>query len=94
MPRLAAISKSQAMIEFTPEGKFKVSGVLKSVAFGDVAKVRPPDKAAGTYEIRDWTMFFRFEDGTSWSTDFSILGREMKPDTAILFRTRAYPKAK
>jgi hypothetical protein len=81
-------------IEFTPEGKFKVSGVLKSVAFGDVAKVRPPDKAAGGYEIRDWTIFFTFEDGTSWSTDFSILGRELKPDTALLFRTRAYPRAK
>ncbi len=80
-------------IEFTPEGKFKVSGVLKTVAFGDVAKVRPPEKAAGTYELRDWTMFFKFDDGTAWSTDFSILGREMKSDTAILFRTRAYPKA-
>lgn len=81
-------------IEFTPEGKFKVSGVLKSVAFGDGGKVRPPDKAAGSYEIRDWTIFFTFEDGTSWSTDFSLLGREMKSDTALLFRTRAYPRAK
>jgi hypothetical protein len=81
-------------IDFTPEGTFKMSGVLKAVAFGDVAKVRPPDKAGGRYEIRDWTMFFTFEDGTTWSTDFSILGREMKPDSAILFRTRAYPKAK
>ena len=81
-------------IDFTPEGTFKVSGVLKAVAFGDVAKVRPPDKASGRYEIRDWTMFFKVEDGTTWSTDFSILGRELKPDTAILFRTRAYPKAK
>jgi hypothetical protein len=81
-------------IEFTPEGTFKVSGVLKTVAFGDVSKVRPPDKGAGSYVIRDWTIFFKFDDGTAWSTDFSILGREMKNDASILFRTRAYPKAK
>jgi len=81
-------------IDFTSEGTFKVSGVLKAVAFGDVAKVRPPDKASGRYEIRDWTVFFTFEDGTTWSTDFSVLGREMKPDAGILFRTRAYPKAR
>jgi hypothetical protein len=81
-------------IEFTPEGKFKVSGVLKAVAFGDISKVRPPDKGAGSYEIRDWTIFFKFDDGATWSTDFSILGRELKSDTAILFRTRVYPKAK
>lgn len=81
-------------IEFTPEGRFKVEGVLKSVAFGDVQPVRPPAKGAGTYEIRDWTMFFKFDDGTTWSTDFSTLGREVKPDTSILFRTSVFPKAK
>jgi hypothetical protein len=81
-------------IEFTPEGRFKVEGLLKSVAFGDGNPVRPPDKGAGTYEIRDWTMFFKFDDGTSWSTDFSTLGREIGPDTPILFRTKVYSKAK
>lgn len=81
-------------IEFTPEGRFKVDGVLKSVAFGDANPVRPPAQGAGTYEIRDWTMFFKFDDGTTWSTDFSTLGRDLKPDSSILFRTRVYPKAK
>jgi hypothetical protein len=81
-------------IEFTPEGRFKVDGVLKFVAFGDVDPYRPPDKAAGTYEIRDWTMFFKFDDGTSWSTDFSILGREIAPDMSILFRASVFMKAK
>ena len=81
-------------IEFTPEGKFNVSGVLKSVAFGDVLKARPLDNGAGTYEIRDWTIFFKFDDGTAWSTDFSTLGHDGKSDAGILFRTRLYPKAK
>ena len=81
-------------IEFTPEGRFKVEGVLKSVAVGDVNPVRPPAKGAGTYEIRDWTMIFKFDDGTSWSTDFSTLGRELGPDPSLLFRTNVYPKAK
>lgn len=81
-------------IEFTAEGRFKVEGVLKSVALGDVHPYRPPEKAAGTYEIRDWTMFFKFDDGTAWSTDFSTLGKDLQADTSILFRTTVYPKAK
>jgi len=85
---------SHDWIEFTPEGRFKVEGVLKSVAFGDVNPVRPPAQGAGTYEIRDWTMFFKFDDGTAWSTDFSTLGRDPNPGSSILFRTRVYPKAK
>ncbi len=81
-------------IEFTPEGKFKVDGVLKSVATGDISPIRPPAKGAGRYEIRDWTIFFTFDDGTRWSSDFSTLGRDGKPDASIIFRTTAYPKAK
>lgn len=81
-------------IEFSPEGRFKVAGLLKTVATGDVVKARPLAEGAGAYEIRDWTIFFKFDDGTAWSTDFSILGREEKPDASLLFRTRAYPKAK
>jgi len=81
-------------IEFTPEGKFKTEGVLKSVATGDVNPTRPPARASGTYEMRDWTMFFKFDDGTAWSTDFSTVGRDQTPDSSILFRTSVYPKAK
>ena len=73
---------------------FAFGGESLAVAFGDVSKARPPDQGAGSYEIRDWTIFFKFDDGSTWSTDFSILGPEMKADSAILFRTRAYPKAK
>ena len=81
-------------IEFTPEGRFQVEGVLKVVATGDVVNGRPLDKGAGTYEIRDWTIFFKFDDGTAWSTDFSRIGPVEKPDASLIFRTRAYPKVK
>jgi hypothetical protein len=77
-------------IEFTPEGRFRTDGLLRHVAAHD----KPPEKGSGTYEIRDWTIFVRFDDGAAWSTDFSVLGREPKPDATILFRTWAFPKAK
>ncbi|HVE39546.1 MAG TPA: hypothetical protein VNM14_06630, partial [Planctomycetota bacterium] len=93
-PPQQKVSPFHDWIEFTPEGRFKVEGVLKSVATGDVSAVRPPAKGAGRYEIRNWTIFFTFDDGTAWSTDFSTLGRDGKPDASILFRTTAYPKAK
>lgn len=87
------ISPYHDWIEFTPEGRFKVEGVLKSVATGD-GMAKPPERGAGKYELRDWTMFFAFDDGTTWSTDFSVLGREITPEMSILFRTSVYPKAK
>ena len=65
-----------------------------AVAFGDGLMAKPLDQGAGSYEIRDWTMFFKFDDGTAWSTDFSTLGPEEKPDASLVFRTRVYPKAR
>ena len=66
-------------VEFTPEGTFSTDGALSHVA-------------AGTYEIRDGTMFFTFADGKTWSTDFSILVLDPKAFTSILFRTTALPR--
>ncbi len=81
-------------IDFTPEGRFRTDGLLKYVSSLDFDRPKPPEKGAGTYTIRDWTMFFKFDDGMAWSTDFSTLGRELKPDMSILFRTYVFPKAK
>lgn len=81
-------------IEFTAEGRFKTDGALKHVAFGDVDRPRPPEKGAGTYDVRDWTMFFKFDDGASWTTDFSTLGKEVDPAGSILLRTNVFPKSK
>lgn len=81
-------------IEFTPDGKFSTEGALTYVSTGDVDRPKPPDKASGTYEIRDWTMFFTFADGGTWSTDFSIVGQDPGNFPAILFRTFALPRDK
>jgi hypothetical protein len=50
------------------------------------------DKLSGTYEIRDWTIFFTFEDGRSWSTDFSTIHKDPKDLSGILFRTTVFLK--
>lgn len=81
-------------VEFTPEGTFGTDGALSHVAAGDADRPKPPVRGAGTYEIRDWTMFFTFADGKTWSTDFSILGRDPQAFTSILFRTTALPRDK
>jgi len=77
-------------VEFTPGGRFATDGALRSVSSGDGLRPRPPQQGSGTYEIRDWTIFFRFADGFVWSTDFSILGRDLSNFTSIVLRTSAY----
>jgi hypothetical protein len=42
-------------------------------------------KGAGTYELRDWTLFLTYDDGKAWPTDFSTLGRDPKNHTSLLF---------
>jgi hypothetical protein len=81
-------------IEFTPEGTFSTDGALSPVAAGDADRPKPPVRGTGTYEVRDWTMFFTFSDGKTWSTDFSILGRDAKTFTSILFRTTVLSRDK
>ncbi len=99
MPRVDGLKLSgrwrtpPSCIEFS-DGKFSSEGALTQVAFGDVERPKPPEKATGTYEIRDWTIFFRFADGRTWSTDFSTLGPEPKSFTAILLRTTVFPREK
>lgn len=80
-------------IEFNPDGRFSTEGLLRSVAVGD-GRRKPPDKGSGTYELRDWTLFLAFDDGQTWSTDFSILGRDPKNFPSILLRTTAFPREK
>lgn len=79
-------------IEFTPDGRFTTSGVFPRISLGMDDRPRPPDPASGAYRIKDWTMFFTFPDGSTWSTDFSTLGPDPASFTAILFRTYVYPR--
>ncbi len=74
-------------IEFTSAGRFKDEGVLEDVghvpvpawAGGHIVRLeRPPARGEGTYEIREFTILFAYDDGRRWSADFSIDGDDPK----------------
>jgi len=82
-------------IAFTPAGRFKDEGLLEDVGFWPVyawagsrivTQPRPPPRGAGTYEIREFTLLLKYDDGPVWSTDFSIEGTDPK-DLSKLLRT-------
>jgi hypothetical protein len=79
-------------IELTKDGRFKDEGVLDHVTLSTLERGKPPKRGSGTYELRDWTIFLRYDDGTSWSTDFSTIGSDARDHSAILFGTFAFPK--
>jgi hypothetical protein len=83
-------------IEFTPGGRFKDEGLLEDVGFFTVyawagsrivAQQCPPPRGAGTYEIREFTLLLKYDDGLAWSTDFSIEGTDAKDVSKLLLRT-------
>jgi hypothetical protein len=73
-------------IAFTKDGRYSDQGVAAHV------DGRASKRSTGTYEIREWTLFLRDDDGTSWSTDFSTIGADLKNLSSILLRTTAFPK--
>lgn len=82
-------------IEFTAAGRFKDDGLLEDVgiypvpAWGGSAEVlypRPPARGEGTYEIREFTLLLKFEDGRVWSGDFSTFGSDPKDLSKLLLK--------
>jgi hypothetical protein len=82
-------------IEFTAAGRFKDEGVLEDVGHFPVYawsgsrivfRERPPARGSGTYEIRDFTLLVKYEDGRVWSTDFSTWGTDPKDPSKIQLR--------
>lgn len=74
-------------IRFTAAGRFTDDGVLEDVghvpvpawAGGHIVRLeRPPARGEGTYEIREFTILFAYDDGRRWSADFSIDGDDPK----------------
>lgn len=72
-------------ISFTKAGRFEDDGVLAHCGALGTLKYsgakefrwpRPPAKGAGTYEIRDFTLFVKYDDGAEWAGDFATLGEE------------------
>lgn len=92
---------SEARIAFTAAGRFEDDGLLRHVATPIPLKhagskehfwPAPPGKGAGTYEIRDFTLLVRYDDGTPFATDFSTLGSDLKDLSALLLRTTVLRK--
>jgi hypothetical protein len=82
-------------IEFTAAGRFKDDGLLEDVgvhpvpAWGGSREVlypRPPARGEGTYEIREFTLFLKYDDGRVWSGDFSTFGSDPKDLSKLLLK--------
>ena len=82
-------------IEFTAAGRFRDEGVLEDVGSFPVyawagsrliVQDRPPERGAGTYEVRDFTLLVKYDDGRVWSTDFSTYGADAKDLSKLLMR--------
>lgn len=83
-------------VEFTEAGAFKTGGLLTWLAVADLTgRPKPPEAASGTYEIRDWTLWFKVDGRVVWSTDFMTLKDDPADLEAVLINTygfkREYP---
>ncbi len=84
--------KPDLSLELTKVGRFKDDGVFHHAAFVDTKRPKPPKKGAGTYELREWTIFLSYDDGTAWSTDFSTIGPDPQNAPGILLGVYGFPK--
>lgn len=82
-------------IEFTAAGRFKDDGLLEDVGYltvpkwagsGEVLFSRPPARGEGTYEIREFTLLLKYDDGRVWSADFSTFGPDLKDFSKLLLK--------
>lgn len=80
-------------LELHADGTCALEGILWSpVVDGNPVKV--PDKGRGTYEIRNWTIYLKLEDGFAQSQDFMIHGEDPKDPQGIWMRGYLYPREK
>ncbi len=80
-------------VEFTEEGAFKTEGLLPWLALTDTTgRPKPPEKASGTYELRDWTIWFKVDGRAVWSTDFMTVGEDPKDLSIILLQTYGFKR--
>jgi len=82
-------------IEFTAAGRFKDDGLLEDVGYlpvpawagsRELLYPRPPARGEGTYEIREFTLLLKYDDGTVWSGDFSNFGSDPKDLSKLLLK--------
>ncbi len=79
--------------EFTPDGKFKCGDLLSWFSVSDyTGRPKPPQGVSGTYEIRNWTIWFKVDGKAVWSTEFSLPGDDPKDLGAVLLNTYPFKK--
>lgn len=88
----AGVNQYYHRIDFKEDGTFKADGALWFVGGSDPDWPKLPDKPSGTYELRDWTIFFTLEDGRVWTTDFSTIHKDPNDRSGILLRTTVFLK--
>jgi len=86
------VNQFYVWIDFKPDGTFVSDGLLTWVGGDDYDWPKLPAKTSGTYEIRDWTIFFTLEDGRTWTSDFSTIRKDPKDLSGIMFRLKAFQK--
>jgi hypothetical protein len=79
-------------IELTNDGTFKTGGLLTFLAATDLKRSKPPENASGSYEIRDWTIWFKVEGRVIWSTDFMMVGEDPKDLKSVLLETYGFER--
>lgn len=80
-------------VEFTEDGAFKTGGLLTWLAVGDLTnRAKPPETASGTYEIKDWTLWFKVDGAVVWSTDFTPLLDDVKDLGTVLINTYSFKR--
>ena len=72
-------------VEFSPDGRFRTGGLLSFLAVTDMTgRPKPPEHIAGTYEIRDWTLWFLVNGRVIWSTEFMPLTDDVRDLATVL----------
>lgn len=80
-------------IEFTEEGAFKTGGLLSWLAVGDhTGRPQAPESCEGTYELRNWTIWFKVDGKPVWSADFQLLKDDPKDLDTVLINTYSFTK--
>ena len=80
-------------VEVTEDGSFKTGGLLTWLAVSDfTGRAKPPETAAGTYEIRNWTIWFKVNGAVVWSTDITTLKDDPKDLETLLINTYSFKR--
>lgn len=80
-------------LELAEDGTFKTGGLLTWLAVADLLnRPKPPETATGTYEIRDWTIWFKVNGAVAWSTDITTFKEDPKDLETLLIHTYAFKR--